>query len=50
MPVSEMGWDTGGEDEDEEGTELTFSVYDAEDDAEEEASDEDPEGGEEGAM
>jgi hypothetical protein len=36
--------------EEEEGTELTYSVYNVEDDSAEEASDEDPEGGEEGAM
>jgi hypothetical protein len=51
--MSQMGSDEGqhGDDEDDESTELTPSVYNVEEDsAEEEAGDEDPEGGEEGAM
>jgi hypothetical protein len=51
--MSQMGSDEGvyGDDQDEDSTELTYSVYDVEEDsAEEEAGDDDPAGGEEGAM
>jgi hypothetical protein len=46
--MSEMSGDTGeGE---EEGTELTESVYNVLEESGDDAADEDPEGGEEGAM
>jgi hypothetical protein len=47
--VSEMSGQSGNEEE-EDGTELTEDVYNVQDDFGEDATDEDPEGGEEGAM
>ena len=48
--MTETGPTEGQEASEDDTTELTYSVYDVEEESDETAGDDDPEGGEEGAM